>query len=147
MAESRLNRLHENIGEERWQGSDLSEGETIAMSWVCEMTALAAAAETANDRVMWLNFESFLEQPAALLSDSLRHFGVDASQVEIDSILVRQDMDRYSKAPEHPYDAALRRDVLKQARQEHTAEIGRGCAWLDTARLESPAIPASAVSA
>ncbi|MEP6968709.1 MAG: hypothetical protein ABI906_11585, partial [Pseudomonadota bacterium] len=39
----------------------------------------------------------------------------------------------YSKAPEHPYDADLRRRVLAQARREHGDEIERGIAWLDAA--------------
>jgi Ser/Thr protein kinase RdoA (MazF antagonist) len=42
-------------------------------------------------------------------------------------------MRRYSKAPEHGYDADLRRDVLNAARATHGAEIGRGLAWLDRA--------------
>ncbi len=42
-------------------------------------------------------------------------------------------MRRYSKAPEHAYDAALRREVLNQARALNAAEIRRGLAWLDRA--------------
>ncbi|MGH8201069.1 MAG: hypothetical protein ACREVO_12050 [Steroidobacteraceae bacterium] len=39
-------------------------------------------------------------------------------------------MRSYSKAPEHAYDAALRRRVLESADGEHGAEIRRGMQWL-----------------
>jgi hypothetical protein len=39
-------------------------------------------------------------------------------------------MHRYSKAPEHAYDAALRREVLASAERDHPAEIRRGMTWL-----------------
>ena len=45
-------------------------------------------------------------------------------------------MRRYSKAPEHGYDAALRRDVLNEARAMHGEEIRRGLAWLDRAAAQ-----------
>jgi hypothetical protein len=47
---------------------------------------------------------------------------------------------RYSKAPEHAYDAALRRDVLNAARAAHGAEIRRGLAWLDRAAVQFTAV-------
>jgi hypothetical protein len=47
-------------------------------------------------------------------------------------------LSRYSKAPEHAYDAQLRRDVLDQARHEHADEISRGLAWLRSARTLPP---------
>jgi hypothetical protein len=49
-------------------------------------------------------------------------------------------MRRYSKSPEHAYDAALRRDVLNEARAAHGAEIKRGLAWLDHAAEEFPPV-------
>jgi hypothetical protein len=42
-------------------------------------------------------------------------------------------MRRYSKAPEHAYDAALRLAGLDEARAAHGAEISRGLAWLEHA--------------
>ena len=51
-------------------------------------------------------------------------------------------LDRYAKAPEHRYDAALRRAVLDGARREHAVEIRRGLAWLDDAAARFPLIAA-----
>jgi biopolymer transport protein ExbB/TolQ len=47
---------------------------------------------------------------------------------------------RYSKGPEHAYDANLRRRVLDQARAEHAQELARGLAWLDSAATEAPLV-------
>jgi len=47
-------------------------------------------------------------------------------------------MGRYSKAPEYPYDAALRREVLAAAAAEHRDEIARGLAWLERMAARLP---------
>ena len=133
LAPSRLRRLHRRIGDEIWQLADLSEGEVLALTWACEMSALAQAANSSGGRVCRVDFDRFLADPAALLSSVLRHFDIPAAAMDVRAILEGPDMRRYSKAPEHAYDAALRRDVLNQARALHPAEIRRGLAWLDRA--------------
>ncbi|MBV9570731.1 MAG: hypothetical protein JO056_05775 [Alphaproteobacteria bacterium] len=140
LAEMRLMRLHRRLGVERWHVADLSEGEIIAMSWACEMCALCSAAEAAPDRVLWLNFDSFLQSPAKWLAASLRHMGHAAPPEQVAGIVSGREMRRYSKAPEHSYDANLRRDLLDQARQQQAKEISRGLAWLDAAAGEFPLI-------
>jgi hypothetical protein len=111
----------------------LSEGEMIAMGWACEMTALTGAAEIAGDRVLWLKFDDFLAEPAAHLASTLRHIGLEVSSEEVATIISSDEMRRYSKAPEHTYDAKLRRDVLDEARRTDATEIRRGLEWLDHA--------------
>jgi len=133
LAPSRLRRLHRRIGTEAWQLASLSEGEVLALSWACEMSALAQAANSGGGRVFRLNFDQFLANPATLLGAVLGHFGVEASANEVRAIVEGPEMHRYSKAPEHGYDAALRRDVLNTARATHGAEIRRGLAWLNRA--------------
>jgi len=139
----RLRRLHRRIGGEVWRLGSLSEGEALAMGWACEMSALTAAAAAGTDRVRRLDFDRFLSQPQAELTAVLRHFHLDASAAVVDAILQGPDMGRYSKAPQHAYDAALRRDVLHQARAEHRSEILRGLHWLEQAALRTPMIGAA----
>ena len=145
LAPSRLQRLHRRIGAEPWRLASLSEGEILALSWVCEMSALAHAVQAGGGRVFRVDFDRFLVSPAALLSAVFRHFDIQgASEAETSSevraILEGPDMRRYSKAPEHAYDAALRRDVLNAARAAHGAEISRGLAWLDRAAAQFAAV-------
>ena len=132
LAPSRLRRLHKRLGREVWSAESLSEGERLAVAWVCEMLGLAAAAAGAGERAARVNFDEFLVDPSSLLG-ILRHFGIDANAAEARAILDGPDMRRYSKAPEYAYDRALRVAVLNQARELHGHEIRRGLAWLDRA--------------
>jgi hypothetical protein len=133
LAPGRLRRLHRRIGAEVWRLADLSEGEVLALAWACEMSALAQAADSSGGRVCRVDFDRFLADPAALLLSVLRHFDIAAAATDVRAILEGPDMHRYSKAPEHAYDAALRRDVLNLARAMNAAEIRRGLVWLDRA--------------
>jgi hypothetical protein len=136
LAPSRLLRLHRRIGADAWQLASLSEGEVLALSWACEMSALAQAANSSGRRALRVDFDRFLASPAPLLSAVLRHFDIERAgdaeaSSEVRAIIEGPDMHRYSKSPEHAYDAALRREVLDAARAAHGAEIRRGLAWLD----------------
>jgi hypothetical protein len=136
MAPSRLERLHRRIGQPAWQLASLSEGEVLGVSWACEMCALAHATKEAAGRTLPVDFDRFIGSPTTTLTTVLRHFDLEAASDTVAAILAGPDMRRYSKAPEHPYDAQLRRDVLNQARTVHRAEIGRGLAWLDRAAAQ-----------
>jgi hypothetical protein len=138
LAPSRLARLHRRIGGDAWQLASMSEGEVLALSWACEMSALVRAANCGGERVFRVDFDRFLDSPAALLSSVLRHFDIggtseEGTSEEARAIIAGPDMQRYSKSPDYAYDAALRRDVLQAARAAHGAEIRRGLAWLDRA--------------
>jgi hypothetical protein len=141
LAPSRLARLHRRLGEIRWILSELSLGEIVAMSWACEMSALTGADASAGDRIFWLNFDDFLDRPAALLSAIFNHLQIEATSKELDALLAGPEMHRYSKAPEHSYDTNLRRAVLAEARRDHAAEISRGLAWLQKAAVKFSLIP------
>jgi hypothetical protein len=133
LAPGRLLRLHRRIGCEAWQLASLSEGEVLALSWACEMSALAHAADSERARICQVDFDQFLADPAPVLSSVLRHFDLEATSIDVRALIEGPDMRRYSKSPEHAYDAALRRDVLNEARAAYGAEIKRGLAWLDHA--------------
>ncbi len=136
LAPSRLHRLHERLGRPVWRLQSLSEGEILALGWACEMSALVQAAHSADGRARGLDFDQFLTRPAEALSAALRHFALDATPDEVTAILQGPTMRRYSKAPQYAYDAALRLEVLNEARAAHGAEIRRGLAWLDRAAAE-----------
>lgn len=140
LAPSRLRRLHRRIGAEAWQLASLSEGEVLALSWACEVSALAQATNSGGGRVFRINFEQFLANPGALLSALFRHLEIEATDNEVRATIEGPEMRRYSKAPEYAYDAALRRDVLNTARATHGAEIKRGLLWLDRAAAQFAAV-------
>jgi hypothetical protein len=133
---SRLRRLNRRVGREAWRLASLGEGEAIALGWACEMSALAEAAQLAGKRAFRLDFDRFLDDPKSHLAAAFLHLDIDANNRELRAILEGPEMQRYSKAPEHAYDAALRRTVLNEARATYAVEIARGLAWLDKAAAE-----------
>jgi hypothetical protein len=139
----RLQRLHRRLGGEIWQPAILSEGETLAVAWACEILGLVEAAQGAQNRALRVDFNRFLDNPTAGLKTALRHFDIQATDQEVAAILQGPDMRRYSKAPEYAYDVQLRNDVLREARLLHGGEIRRGLAWLDRAAEQYPAIRAA----
>ena len=139
LAASRIERLQRRLGHEEWRSSSLSEGEILALSWACEMSALAEAIAVARERILQIDFDQFLHDPGTLL-DVFRHFGVAVSSDEVRAILAGPDMRRYSKAPQFAYDTDLRIAVLNEARAIHAAEIHRGLAWLDRAASKWPVV-------
>jgi len=143
LAPGRLRRLHRRIGSARWRLDALSPGEITALGWACEMTALADGANSAGGRALWLDFDRFLADPRAGLSRCFRHLAIAASDSEINTILAGPGMRRYSKAPEHAYDAALRDRVLDEAHANAGEEINRGMRWLEAAATEFPPIRAA----
>jgi hypothetical protein len=138
LAPSRIDRLHRRVGQE-WRVPPLSEGEILALSWACEMSALAEAVAASRERILQIDFDRFLQDPSAL-SDVFRHFGIAVSDGEVRAILAGPDMRRYSKAPQFAYDLGLRTAVLNEARAVHAAEIHRGLAWLDRAASQWPVV-------
>jgi hypothetical protein len=130
LAPSRLARLRARLGPESRLPEPRSEGEWIAMSWLCEMACLRQAATRFESRIAWVDFDAFLSAPIPAFTALLRALGATPSQDEVERLVSGPIMRRYSKAPEHAYDAALRRLVLESADREHAAEIRCGMQWL-----------------
>ena len=130
LAPARLRRLLRRLEPGTWHSDPRSEGEQVAMSWLSEMLALAAAAREHPAQVLWVEFDAFLREPAPALARILRALGAEPAPGEIEALLAGPLMREYSKAPEHAYDAALRREVLEAADFNHGAQIAGGMQWL-----------------
>jgi hypothetical protein len=136
----RVARLNAMLGETGWVVARLSEGELAAMSWACEMLALARIARAYPDRVLWLDFDAFLVKPAEHLATSLRRLHGEAPAALVEAMMAAPHLRRYSKAPEHAYDAGLRHRILAEGWRMHRAELLRGIGWLEAAGAAHPAI-------
>ncbi len=141
LAATRLERLRRRTGSTLPEPR--SEGEWVAMSWLCEMAALEETTMRFGPRVRWMDFERFLLEPGTRLAEMLHAVGVEPDTRMIETVLAGPLMHRYSKAPEHAYDPDLRRRVLVQAGLEHTAEIRSGMDWLASQRSAHPLIAAA----
>ena len=138
LAPARLQRLVRRLGQGEWRSDPRSEGEYIAMSWLCEMTALRQAAARFESQVLWVDFDAFLGEPASALEAIFRALGERPPAGEIEALVNAPLMRQYSKAPEHAYDAALRRSLLLSADREHAVEIRHGMEWLGKVATSHP---------
>jgi len=116
-----------------------TQAHQAAAAWACEMSSLEAAAEGLKaDQVRWMDFDRALEDLRGALETSTQFFGFDASAEEIDGIATGPLTRRYSKAVEHGYTPALRREVIAEAAQERARDISDALAMLEDAAQESP---------
>jgi hypothetical protein len=146
-APGRIKRLRGRLGAAPWSVGDLSEGELAAMGWACEICALAAIAARHPERVRWLDFDEFLARPAAGLTSVLRFLHGEAPHARVETMLRGPHFHQYSKAPEHPYDAEVRRRILAEGLAENRVEIERGLRWLNDVGNAHPGFASAARSA
>jgi hypothetical protein len=143
-AQARLKRLHRAAGEERWRLWRMGEGEKVAMAWAAEMASLVRAAERLPaGSALWLDFDSFLGDPAGSLAALGAFFGVPLDPAGAEHLAADPLMRRYSKAAEYEYSRELREEVLAGARREAAPAIAAARRWLDDAARDCAAVAAA----
>ena len=137
----RLERLRTRCPDIGWDLARLSDARKAALGWACEMTSLdRSGAALGAERVMWLDFDRFLEAPAGYFGRIAAFFGHPVAAAEAEAICAGPWMRRYSKAPEYEYSPGLRRAVLAEARAMHGPLIRDALLWLEEAGRRYPAI-------
>ena len=130
-ATERMRRLRTRVRAPLTPVHALSLGELAAMSWLTESLTQREALERHAGRIKAVDFEQFLADVPTGLKLLLSHLGLPDDRDTVDRIVRSAVLTRYSKAPEHPYGAALRASILDQARREHREELARGMRWLE----------------
>jgi len=140
-APSRLRRLHSRTDEHRWNLWEMNEGEKLAMAWAAEMTSLVQAQEKLPEgATMWMDFDTFLADPAEALQALASFFGAELNADESERLARHPLMGRYSKSVDYEYGPEQRQAALAEARQEHAKSIAEGLRWLDEAARELPTL-------
>lgn len=143
LAPQRLARLDRLLPGMPWRLWSMREGETITLGWLVEMLTLEAASrELPESCVQRIDFDRFLAAPAETLQQMARHFALALDEGEARRLVDGPLMTRYSKAPEHAYSPQLRRDLQRQAGEEHRAAVTEGLAWLEAGARRYPQIAA-----
>ncbi|WP_109357099.1 hypothetical protein [Sphingorhabdus sp. EL138] len=131
MAGARLKRLSLNLGEAPAHLWELSLAKRVAMSWMCELVTLFVAEKASQAaNILWMDFESFLEDPTGQLVSAASHFGLDLSEQKASELVSGPIMSSYSKAPEHDYSPNLRQELLAQANRNHADAIRTAISWV-----------------
>jgi hypothetical protein len=119
----------------------MHDGFKAALGWACEMTSLdAAVARMPAGSVLWLDFDTFLGDPATHLAAVACHFGYGVDAVTINAIAQGPLMGRYSKALDYDYSPDLRRRILADARHRHASAIRDGLNWIAGLAGRYPAV-------
>ncbi len=130
-APERLRRLAARLASPLPALGDLSLGELAALSWLAETLTQQDLIARYPTRVVGIDFDAFLADVAGHLQGILAHFRLPQDPECLGALLRSPVLTRYSKAPEHPYDPALRAEVLQDARRHHRGEIGKGLRLLE----------------
>jgi hypothetical protein len=115
-------------------------GEMAALAWACEASALLVCAEAFAGRTRWFDFDRFLLDPRNQLAEAFGRLRGEAGPHDLSAMLSGSEMMRYSKALEHPFNAGLRGQVLRQARQTWSSEIALGLRWLEDVARSSAVV-------
>lgn len=118
----------------------MSRGELAALTWAAETLTQAQVQAAAGERVLSLDFDAFLHDPAEHTRRIFAHFQLDAPANFFAHAPQSDVFKRYSKAPEHSYTPQLRNEVLAASRARNAGEISKGMAWLARLAAQSPAV-------
>lgn len=102
-------------------------GELAAMSWLAEKVTQEKMRRDFGERVLAVDFDAMLQSLEETLARVLVHLGIDGDPAAIASSPVVM---RYSKSPEYGYSAAMRFELLNEARTRYPSEIRAALDWL-----------------
>jgi hypothetical protein len=119
--------------------SGMHDGLKAALGWACEMSSLEQAAARLPGTVLWMDFDTFLTDPARHFAAIAAHFNYPVDPARARAICEGPLMRRYSKALDSEYSPALRREILADARRRHAGAISDALNWLATLESRYPA--------
>ncbi len=131
LAESRMGDYIRITSDRDLRLEQLGPGQRAALVWLVEMFEFQqiVSRDSAAARILPVCFDDFLDDPTRQLIDMARLFGATASPNAIEAVVGGPLMHRYSKAPEHGYDAQTRAAQLAHVATVHAAEIASGQRW------------------
>lgn len=121
----------------------LNVTQTAAMVWILQMrNAQALRAAFPAGRVIILNDETLLSQPATTVAQLLEHFGLARDVSDVEKALAHGSAARHSKADHLSYDTGRREQDFAAARAETQELVTNGIEWArgvwGTANVDSP---------
>ena len=148
LAELRLKRLEQHLGQPVGTMEQLTLAQTSALGWLCEMVTLCDAQKRCPDAdIMWMDFDHFLNQPAGELQSAADHFGRSLPLDQAEMLVSGPIMTSYSKAPEYDYSASLREELLAEAGKIHADDIWQTLLWIDQLARQHPKVAAAIATA
>lgn len=120
----------------------LTLGELAAMSWLAETCNQHDAVARLGARVMALDFDELLADISGGVARVAAHFRLPIESRWLEDIARSPVLTRYSKSPDFEYSPQVRRELLRQSRQNNSAQIETGLRWLENLAESQPAVAA-----
>lgn len=139
-AEERMRRLTSYLGKAPAPLYELSPGEWVAASWVCEALTRQKISEAAGARLLCVDFDDFLGDLPGNIETMLTHLGLSGGAEMAGRIARSPTLGKYAKAPEHGYSSNLRAEVIQDSRQRNREEIQRGLNWVKRIAQANPQV-------
>ena len=135
-AQERMRRLTRYLGQPPSLLYQMSIGEQIAASWVCEALTRERIRAVTGARLLNVDFDDFLADIPKVMKGMLAHFNLPGGLEMATRISQSPTLGKYAKAPEHDYSSRLRADVIRESRQNNHVEINRGLKWAENIALK-----------
>lgn len=143
-AAKRLARLVRRIPALDQTDATVDDARLAALGWAAECMALEAAASAIGpERVVWLDFDSFLADPLAGITTLAAHFDLAARPAALKSIVEGPLMTRYSKNSSRAFDRTERERGIEEHLVGARGEIGAAMRWLETTATGAPLLAAA----
>jgi hypothetical protein len=118
----------------------LALGELAAMSWLAETWNQHDAVARLGERIVALDFDALLADVTGAVRRVAAHFNLPLDSHWLDDIARSPVLTRYSKSPDFEYSPQVRRELLRQSRQNNAAQIAAGLRWLENLAGSQPAV-------
>jgi hypothetical protein len=118
----------------------LSPGELAAMSWLAETWNQHDAVTRCGPRILALDFDELLGDIVGGVGRVAAHFQLPLESRWLADVASSPVLTRYSKSPDFEYSPDMRRELLRQSRQSHAAQIAAGLRWLENLARSQPAV-------
>jgi hypothetical protein len=136
----RIRQLQARIATPLPQLYALSLGELAAMSWLAETWNQHDAVARLGARIVALDFDELLADVTGAVGRVAAHFELPLDSRWLDDIARSPVLTRYSKSPDFEYSPQVRRELLRQSRQNNAAQIAAGLRWIEKLAGSQPAV-------
>ena len=129
-ASARYKTLAAHLGPLEFELSELSLGRLAGLAWLSELMKLQAIASGAPGQSHFLDFDAFLAEPRSSLEELCSFLSLGFDDQALDRLMESPVLSQYSKAPDHPFDAAARQARIAEAKAKVGGDIEEGLAFI-----------------
>lgn len=129
-ASARYKTLAAHLGPLEFELSELSLGRLAGLTWLSELMKLQAIAAGAPGQSHFLDFDAFLAEPRSSLEELCSFLSLAFDDQALDRLMESPVLSQYSKAPDHPFDAAARQARIAEAKAKVGGDIEEGLAFI-----------------